>query len=75
MIVLYYHIFILGFAIIAFKILALFRKGKHFVWTDECQMVLDTLKIKIPEAPVLIILNFSASALSISLHVDTYTKI
>ena len=71
----YYRIFILGFAIIAFPIFALFRKGKHFVWTDECQMAMDTLKIKITEACVLITLDFSASALSIALHVDASTKI
>jgi hypothetical protein len=74
-IVVYYRIFILRFAIIAFPIFGLFRKGKHFGWTDECQMAMDTLNIKITEALVLITLDFSASALSIALHVDTSIKI
>jgi hypothetical protein len=36
---------------------------------------MDTLKIKITEAPVLITLDFSISALPIVLHIDASTKI
>ena len=74
-IVVYYRIFILDFAIIAAPIFALFRKGRLFLWTDECQLAMDTLKVKITEAPVLISLDFSISALLIVLHVDASTTI
>ena len=74
-IVVYYHIFILNFAIIASPIFSLFRKGKLFKWTDECQLAMDTLKTKITETPVLVTLDFSTSALSIVLHVDACTTI
>src|SRR5438046_9567329 len=74
-IVVYYRIFILDFAIIAAPIFALFRKGKVFIWMGECQLAMDTLKVKITEAPVLISLDFSISALLIVLHIDASTTI
>ena len=74
-IIVYYRIFILDFAIIAAPIFALFRKGKLFIWMDECQLAMDTLKIKITEALILISLDFSISVLLIVLHVDASTTI
>ena len=51
-IVIYYHTFILDCAIIAFPIFSLFRKGKRFIWTNECQSAMDILKTEITGAPV-----------------------
>jgi hypothetical protein len=65
-IVVYYRIFILDFEIIATPIFALFRKSRRFIWTGDCQTAMDTFKMKITEAPVLVNLNFSASALLLS---------
>lgn len=74
-IVVYYRIFIVGFAIIAAPIFMLFRKGVRFLWTAECQLAMNTLKKCITEAPVLISLDFSLSALPIILHVDASSSI
>ena len=74
-IVVYYRIFIFQFSIIAAPIFALFRKEKRFVWTDDCQLAMDTLRKAITEAPVLITLDFSPSALQIFLNVDASTSI
>ena len=43
-IVVYYHIFIAGFSIIAASIFSLFRKNVRFNWTAECQLAMDELK-------------------------------
>jgi len=74
-IVVYYRIFIVGFAIIAAPIFELFRKGIRFTWTSEHQHAMDELKRKITEAPVLVSLDFSLSALLIVLHVDASSTI
>ena len=74
-IVVYYRIFIDGFALIAAPIFVLFRKGVRFVWTVECQAAMDKLKRVLTEAPILISLDFSASALAIILNVDASTTI
>ena len=73
--VVYYRIFIAGFAIIAAPIFILFRKNVRFVWTLDCQLTMDELKRRITTAPVLISLDFSSSALAIILNVDASTKI
>jgi len=57
-IVVYYRIFIVGFALIAAPLFELFRKGVRFAWTIERQQAMDELKRKITEAPVLISLDF-----------------
>ena len=72
-IVVYYRIFIIDFAIIASPIFALFRKDKRFIWTNECQTTMDTLKTKITEAPILITLDFSESTLPLVLDIDAST--
>ena len=74
-VVVYYRIFILDFAIIAAPIFILFRKGKRFEWTPECQIAMDSLKLAITEAPVLISLDLSPSGLSIFLYVDASSTI
>ena len=74
-IVVYYRIFIVGFAIIAAPIFVLFRKGVRFKWTAECQVAMDTLKRLLTEAPILISLDFSPNALAIILNVDASTTI
>ena len=71
----YYRIFIAGFATIAAPIFVLFRKGVRFCWSVECQAAMDELKRSLTEAPILISLDFSPSALAIILNVDTSTKI
>jgi hypothetical protein len=74
-IVVYYRIFVIGFAVTAAPIFELFRKGARFSWTAERQMAMDVLKRKITEAPVLISLDFTPSAGTIYLHVDASTTI
>ena len=63
-IVVYYRIFIAGFAIIAAPIFILFRKNVRFDWTMECQLAMDELKQRLTTAPILISLDFSPSAFS-----------
>jgi hypothetical protein len=53
----------------------LFRMGKKFIWTSECQTAMNTIKVKITEAPILITLDFSVSALPIVLHADASSTI
>lgn len=65
-----YRIFIVCFSIIAVAIFELFRKGVQFSWTIERQFAMDELKRRITEASVLVILDFSLSALLIILHID-----
>jgi len=43
-IIVYYCIFIAGFAIIAAPIFVLFRKNVQFRWTNKCQLAIDELK-------------------------------
>ena len=74
-IVVYYRIFIAGFATIAAPIFVLFRKGVRFNWSAECQAAMNELKQLLTEAPILISLDFSAGALAIILNVDPSTKI
>ena len=69
----YYRIFIAGFSTIAAPILALFRKGAMFVWTEERQTAMDLMKRKLTEAPVLVTLDFSEGAGRIYLMVDAST--
>ena len=71
----YYRMFICGFSIIAAPIFVLFRKGRRFEWTEDCQTAMDTLKQAITTAPVLVALDFSLSALAMYLHVDASTTI
>ena len=73
--VVYYRIFIAGFASIAAPIYVLFRKNIKFVWTIDCQLAMDELKRRITTASVLISLDFSPSALAILLNIDASTKI
>src|SRR5271169_2450165 len=74
-IVVYYRIFIIGFATLAAPIYALFRKGMRFEWGQEQQLVMDELKRRITEAPTLISLDFSPSAQPIVLHTDASTSV
>jgi hypothetical protein len=74
-IVVYYRIFIKGFSTIAEPIFRLFRKGKRFYWGQEQQLAMDALKERLTEAPVLVSLDFSPSALPIILHSDASTTI
>ena len=73
--VVYYRIFIRHFALIAAPIYQLFRKGNGFFWGAEQQLAMDQLKICITEAPTLISLDFSPSALQITLHTDASTAV
>jgi RNase H-like domain found in reverse transcriptase/Integrase zinc binding domain len=71
----YYRMFISGFSIIAAPIFDLFRKGKIFEWTDDCQSAMDALKAAVTTAPVLITPDFSSSALPLYVNVDASTTI
>src|SRR5947207_14037857 len=71
--VVYYRIFIAGFAIIAAPIFILFRKDVKFVWTMDCQLAMDELKRRTTTAPTLTTIDFSSSALDIILNVDAST--
>jgi hypothetical protein len=74
-VMIYYRIFIAGFATTAAPIFALFRKGKRFTWTYDCQLAMDTLKRCLTEAPVLVSLDLSPSGLRIVLHVDASSSV
>ena len=74
-IVVYYRIFIIGFATIAAPIFALFRKGVRFSWSVGCHAAMTELKRLLTEAPVLVSLDFSPDALPIILNVDASTTI
>jgi len=74
-IIVYYRIFIAGFATIAAPIFALFRKGVRFCWSVERQAAMGELKRSLTEAPVLVSLDFSPGALLITLNVDASTTI
>jgi len=71
----YYRMFIVRFSIIAAPIFQLFRKGKRYEWTVDCQLAMDALKQAITSALVLVTLDFSTAALSIFLNVDASTTI
>ena len=74
-VVVYYRIFIEGFALIAAPIFWLFRKGWKFVWTVECSDAMTRLKAALIKAPVLITLDFSDGVLGIELAIDASTTI
>jgi hypothetical protein len=74
-VVVYYRIFIESFSIIAAPIFILFRKGTKFVWSKEQQMAMNELQRRLSQAPILITLDFSPSALAIVLNVDASTTI
>jgi hypothetical protein len=67
----YYRIFVRGFSVIAAPILELFRKSVPFTWNSARQDAMEQLKKALTEAPTLVTLDFSPSALPIHLTVDT----
>ena len=69
----YYRIFIRDFSLIAAPIFDLFRKGRRFDWTPECQIARENLCKALTTAPVLISLDYSPSALGIVLQTDAST--
>ena len=69
----YYRIFIPSFSVTASPIFELFRKGRQFVWTHDCQLAMETLQMQLTEAPILITLDYSPSAGMIFLNVDAST--
>jgi hypothetical protein len=71
----FYRIFIISFSIIAAPIFDLFRKGKRFLWTRECQISMEKLKQSLTVAPILITLDFGPSAGMIYLIVDASTTV
>ena len=74
-IVVYYRIFIKDFASIAAPIFRLFRKKVEFEWSPECGDAMVKLKDALSNAPVLVSLDFSPSALGIELDIDASTTI
>ena len=67
----YYRIFIICFSIIMTPIFDLFRKGKWFLWMNECQIVMERLKQLLTMAPILITLDIGPLAGMIFLIIDT----
>ena len=67
----YYRRFIKGFAEIASPLHSLTKKNAEFVWSEECQLVFDSLKQKLTTAPVLVYPNFNQSFV---LETDTSIK-
>ena len=68
--VIYYHIFIAGFAIIAVFIFILFRKNVKFVWIMNYQLAMNELKWWIIIVSMFTILDFSSLILNIILNID-----
>jgi hypothetical protein len=54
----YYRKFCQNFSTIAEPLTNLLRKGKKFVWSDDCQIAFDKLKAILKSAPVLLAPNF-----------------
>ncbi len=71
----YYRIFVFGFSVIAAPIFSLFRQGKRFEWSPECESAMVQLKTAISNAPVLVSLDLSPSGGPIVLYVDASTTI
>ncbi|XP_057830950.2 uncharacterized mitochondrial protein AtMg00860-like [Cryptomeria japonica] len=53
----YYHIFVQDFLSISQPITSLHRKGKKFVWSDQCEMVFRILKEHLTSAPILAVVD------------------
>ena len=66
----YYRIFVKDFSTIALPILLLFRKNVVFLWTVDCQTAMDRLKELLTMTPILVSLDFLATAGLIVLSVD-----
>ena len=71
----YYRIFIKDFAIIAAPIFQLFRKNVRFKWDEGCSTAMEQLKGLLVEAPILVSLDFSTSALRVVLEIDASTSV
>jgi hypothetical protein len=69
-IVVYYRIWIPGFAVIARPIYILFRKGEKFYWGNSQQEAMDKLKIAITSAPALISIDYSENGGDIIVSTD-----
>ena len=66
----YYRIFVKDFSTIVLPILLLFRKNVVFLWTVDCQTAMDWLKELLTMTPILVSLEFLATAGLIVLSVD-----
>ena len=66
----YYWIFIYTFSTIAISIFDLFRKGKWFLWIDECQIAMKILKQSLMMTSILITLDFKFSVDMIFLNIN-----
>ncbi|XP_073821602.1 uncharacterized protein [Musca autumnalis] len=55
----WYRRFVPEFATIAYPLTSMLKKGKHWRWTEDQQMVFEILKIRLTEAPVLACPNFT----------------
>lgn len=53
----YYHQFLQGFLRIGHPSTSLYRKGKSFVWIEQCEAAFRTLKEQLTSAPILVVLD------------------
>ena len=67
----YYRRFIKDFSKLVSPLFGLFGKDVEFIWTDNCQEALDTLKSKLMTA---LILRGSNRALPFHIHTDALNK-
>ena len=68
----YYRRFIKDFSKLASPLFGLLGKDVEFIWIDNCQEALDTLKSKLVTTPILRGLNW---ALPFHIHIDASNKV
>ena len=70
----YYRIWVMNFVIIAAPIYRLLKNGEPFVWGEEQETAMDTLKLALTTAPALKPLDYSSLAGEIILAVNSSLK-
>ena len=66
----YYRIWVRDFAIVAKPLYNLLKKGTEFVWSEDCDLAMDTVKEALTNAPALSTLDYAEDAGEIVLAVD-----
>ena len=53
----YYHQFVKDFSQVAHPITSIWRKGKKYIWSNQCEEEFNTLMEHLTSAPVLVVPN------------------